>query len=124
MIVEVRRYTVKPDLRSRFLRFFEREAVPLQRSLGIRVVGPFVDLEHPDVFVWLRAFPSLDARERMKHALYEGGKWKRELEAVAMPMLESWDVILTETGGFLANDLDADATGHDSGPVLGAEAGA
>lgn len=124
MIVEVRRYTVKPDLRSRFLRFFEREAVPLQRSLGIRVVGPFVDLEHPDVFVWLRAFPSLDARERMKRALYKGAKWKGELEAVAMPMLESWDVILTETGGFLANDLDADATGHDSGPVLGAEAGA
>lgn len=122
MIVEVRRYTIKPGLRSRFLEFFERQAVPLQRSLGIRVVGPFVDLEHPDVFVWLRAFPSLEARDHMKHGLYEGARWKRELEMIAMPMLESYDVTLTETGSFFVDDLNDGRIRPEAGRPAATEA--
>lgn len=121
MIVEVRRYTIKGGLRSRFLEFFEHKAVPLQRSLGIRVAGPFVDLEHPDVFVWLRAFPSLDTRDRMKRDLYEGKTWKHELEMIAMPMLESYDVTLTETGSFFVNELDHRRIGSDAGRPAGTE---
>jgi hypothetical protein len=45
--------------------------------------------------VWLRSFPSLEERDRMKDAFYEGELWKNELEAIAMPMLESYDVRLT-----------------------------
>jgi hypothetical protein len=45
MIIEVRTYHVKPGLRDRFLEFFHRHAVPLQQSCGMRVMGPFVDLE-------------------------------------------------------------------------------
>ena len=61
------------------------------------VLGPLLDLENPNKFVWLRSFPSLDERERMRNAFYEGPVWKDELEAIAMPMLESYDVILCET---------------------------
>ena len=32
----------------------------------------------------------------MKNDFYEGELWKKELEAIAMPMLESYDVILCE----------------------------
>ena len=63
----------------------------------MKVLGPLLDLENPNAFVWLRAFPSLEARDEMKTAFYEGDLWKRELEQIAMPLLESYDVILTET---------------------------
>jgi hypothetical protein len=44
----------------------------------------------------------LEARDEMKAAFYEGELWKNELEAIAMPMLESYDVHITETGpGFV-----------------------
>jgi hypothetical protein len=66
-------------------------------SHGMRVVGPLLDLENPNKFVWLRIFPSLDERERMRTAFYEGELWKNELESIAMSMLESYDVILCET---------------------------
>jgi len=33
----------------------------------------------------------------MKDAFYEGEEWKNELEAIAMPMLESYGVVLCET---------------------------
>ena len=97
MIVEVRSYRIKPGRRAEFIKFFEERSVPALRSHGMKVLGPLLDLENPNKFVWLRSFPSLEARERMKDAFYEGDLWKNELEAIAMPRLESYDVILCET---------------------------
>ena len=97
MIVEVRSYRVKPGRREEFIRFFETRAVPAQRAHEMRITGPLLDLENPNKFVWLRGFPSLEERDRMKNDFYEGELWKNELEQVAMPMLESYDVILCET---------------------------
>jgi hypothetical protein len=97
MIVEVRSYRIKPGRRAEFIRLFETRAVPALRAHGVKVLGPLLDLENPNKFVWLRAFPSLDERERMKESFYEGELWKNELESIAMPMLDSYDVILCET---------------------------
>jgi hypothetical protein len=97
MIVEVRSYRIKPGRRAEFIRFFETRSVPALRSHGMKVLGPLLDLENPNKFVWLRSFPSLEERDRMKDAFYEGDLWRSELEAIAMPMIESYDVILCET---------------------------
>jgi hypothetical protein len=97
MIVEVRAYRIKPGHREEFLKFFEMRCVPALRAHGMQVLGPLVDLENPNKFVWLRSFPSLEERDRMKEAFYEGEVWKNELEHIAMPLLESYDVILCET---------------------------
>jgi len=96
MIVEVRSYRTKPGRREEFIQFFLTRAVPALRSHGMEILGPLLDLENPNKFVWLRSFPSLEERDRRKTAFYEGELWKNELEAVAMPMLESYDVILCE----------------------------
>jgi NIPSNAP len=97
MIVEVRSYRIAPGRRDEFLEFFQNRSIPALRACGMEVVGPFIDLENPNKFVWLRLFPSLEERERMRTAFYEGDLWKNELEAIAMPMLESYDVVLCET---------------------------
>ena len=97
MIVEVRSYRIKPGKRAEFIKLFETRAVPAQREHGIKVVGPMLDVENPNKFVFLRSFPSLEDRERMKDAFYGSALWKNELEAIAMPMLDSYDVILCET---------------------------
>jgi heme-degrading monooxygenase HmoA len=99
MIVEVRTYKIKPGRRDEFIRFFETRSMPAQRSLGMEILGPLLDLEDSDRVVWLRAFPSLEAREEMKSAFYDGATWKDELEPIAMPMLDSYTVVLTETSG-------------------------
>jgi hypothetical protein len=105
MIVEVRSYRLKRGTRDRFLEIFRNETIPLQRAIGIRVLGPFLDIEDPDSVVWARAFPSLEARETMKHELYEGDKWKNELEAIVMPMLESYSSTLSTMPDWFVNEL-------------------
>lgn len=97
MIVEVRTYRVKAGRRDEFIEFFESRAIPALRSFGMTVLGPLLDLENPNKFVWLRGFPSLEERERMKDAFYGGKLWTDELEALAMPMLDGWDFALCET---------------------------
>ena len=102
MIVEVRSYRIKPGRRDEFIRFFETRSVPALRSHGMKILGPLLDLENPNKFVFLRGFPSMEERERMKNNFYEGDLWKNELEAIAMPMIDSYDVILCETSpGFV-----------------------
>jgi hypothetical protein len=104
MIVEVRSYRIKPGHREEFIRFFETRAIPALRSHGMKVLGPLLDLENPNKFVWLRMFPSLDERDRMKTDFYEGELWKNELESIAMPLLDSYDVILCETSPGCVSD--------------------
>jgi len=97
MIVEVRSYRIKPGHRAEFIELFEKRAIPALRSYGMQVLGPLLDVENPNKFVWLRGFPSLEERERMRNDFYGDDLWKNELEAIAMPMLDSYDVILCET---------------------------
>ncbi|HEY1726892.1 MAG TPA: NIPSNAP family protein [Candidatus Baltobacteraceae bacterium] len=97
MIIEVRTYTIKPGLRDQFVAFFEKRAIPEQQAVGIKVLGPLLDTENPNVFLFLRSFPSLEERDRMKSLFYDGPVWKNELEGIAMPMIESYSAVLTET---------------------------
>jgi len=105
MIVEVRSYRIKPGHRDEFIKLFETCAVPAQRTYGIKIIGPFLDVENPNKFVFLRSFPSLEERDRMKDAFYGGEAWKNELEAIMMPLLDSYDVILCETSAGCVFDV-------------------
>ena len=62
----------------------------------MKILGPFLSIEDPDVFFFMRGFPDAASREPMKAKFYEGELRKSELEQVLMPMLEKWDVVLVE----------------------------
>lgn len=72
MIVEVRSYRIKPGKREEFIKLFQTRGVPAMRNYGMEVTGPFLDVENPNKFVFLRSFPSLEERERMRDAFYGG----------------------------------------------------
>jgi heme-degrading monooxygenase HmoA len=105
MIVEVRSYRIRPGKREEFIQLFESRAIQAMRGYGMQVTGPFLDVENPNKFVFLRSFPSLEERERMRDAFYGGELWKKELERLAMPLLESYDVILCETSAGCVFDI-------------------
>ena len=96
MIIEMRTYKLKPGLRERFLEIFRGRSMPEHVRLGMPVLGPFLSVEDPDVFFFMRGFPDLASREPMKARFYDGPLWKNELEAVMMPMIERYDVVLVD----------------------------
>lgn len=101
MIIEMRTYKTKPGLRSQFLEIFRRKSVPAHLEIGMKILGPFLSVEDPDTFFFMRGFPDLRSREPMKARFYEGELWKRELENVLLPMLEKYEVVLVEDPGHL-----------------------
>jgi hypothetical protein len=96
MIIEMRAYKTKPDKRSQFLEIFRSKSIPAHAEIGMKILGPFLSVEDPDTFFFMRGFPDPASREPMKAKFYEGELWKGELENVLMPMLEKHEVVLVE----------------------------
>lgn len=96
MIVEMRTYKTKPGKRAQFLEIFRSRSVPAHAEIGMKIMGPFLSVEDPDVFFFMRGFPDLASREPMKAQFYEGDLWKKELENLVMPMLEKYDVVVVD----------------------------
>ena len=96
MIIEMRSYKLKPGKRAHFLDIFRARSVPAHDEIGMKILGPFLSIEDPDTFFFMRGFPDLDSREPMKAKFYEGELWKRELENLLMPMIEKYDVVLVD----------------------------
>ena len=96
MIIEMRTYKTQPGKREEFLRVFRERSVPAHAKIGMKILGPFVSVEDPDTFFFMRGFPDLASREPLKAKFYEGELWKRELEAMLMPMLDKWEVVLVD----------------------------
>jgi hypothetical protein len=104
VIVELRNYRIKAGRRAEFIQFFETRTAPAQREYGMKIVGPFLDLENPNRFAWRRSFPSLAERDRMKTAFYGSELFLKEFEPVVTSLLESYDFGLYETSpGYLCD---------------------
>jgi len=96
MVIEMRTYRTKPGKRPEFLEIFRSKSMPAHAEIGMKILGPFLSIEDPDVFFFMRGFPDAPSREPMKAKFYEGKLWKLELENILMPMLERYDVVLVE----------------------------
>lgn len=93
-VVELRQYTLHPDRREGFIARFEREFVDTQEVAGIAVVGIFRDLDDPDRFVWLRAFPSYEARSVALATFYDGPVWAALRDETNADLIDSDDVLM------------------------------
>jgi NIPSNAP protein len=96
MIVEMRTYKLKPGTRERFLEIFRGKSVPEHLRLGMKISGPFLSVEEPNTFFFMRGFPDVASREPMKARFYEGDLWRCDLEGVLMPMIDKYEVVVVD----------------------------
>ncbi|MFI0976376.1 NIPSNAP family protein [Streptomyces sp. NPDC021093] len=99
-VVELRQYTLHPGARETLIELFERELVVGQQAAGITVGGRFRDLDDPDRFVWLRAFPDMAHRRHALEAFYTGPVWRQHCDAANATMVDSDNVLLLRGPGF------------------------
>jgi hypothetical protein len=95
-IIELRRYRLYPEKREEMISLFDRELVEPQDEAGMYVVGQFRDIDHPDAFVWLRAFEDMEARAAALEAFYSGPVWQRRGPDANATMRNSDNVLLLE----------------------------
>jgi len=103
-IVELRHYTLHQGKRDVLIELFDREFVESQEALGMKIIGQFRELDHPNRFVWLRGFRDMPSRAQALKDFYGGPIWKAHREAANATMIDSDNVLLLHpanpTSGF------------------------
>jgi NIPSNAP len=120
-VVELRQYTLHPGKRDVLIDLFDQEFVETQEALGIKVIGQFRDLDHPDRFVWLRGFRDMSSRAKALSDFYGGPVWKAHREAANATMIDSDNVLLLRpalpTSGFSLENMKRPPVGSDEVPA-------
>jgi hypothetical protein len=79
MFFEHREYRIKDGQRERMVRLMEEEVIPFQVSKGIVVVGSFVAMDDPDLYVWIRRFDNEEEAERLYREVYDSDRWQTDI---------------------------------------------
>jgi hypothetical protein len=100
---------------------FDREFVETQEAVGIKIIGQFRDLDHPDRFVWLRGFRDMTSRAKALNDFYGGPVWKAHRGAANATMIDSDNVLLLRparpTSGFSLENLKRPPVGSEEVPT-------
>ncbi len=94
--VEMRVYTTKPEVRDRFLHYFEEHYLESQEVLGMRIWGQFRDLDEPSHFVWVRGFTSMEERLDGLRTFYTSPMWRETGQEVGSMLAARGRVRLLE----------------------------
>ena len=93
--VEVRVYKLKPGLRNRFHEI-AKDAVEMLNRHKITVVGHGPSAHDTDSYFLMRAYPSLEAREKALQGFYGSEEWEKRFNATVTEMIESYNTIVLE----------------------------
>ncbi|PYQ40437.1 MAG: NIPSNAP family protein [Acidobacteria bacterium] len=96
-VVEIRSYNLKPGTRDRFHQLFQTEALPLLRRWKVEVVGYGPSLHDRDSYYLMRAFPSLQERERIEDAFYASDEWRQGPREAILACIESYTTVVVRS---------------------------
>jgi ketosteroid isomerase-like protein len=89
-VLELRVYTLKPGVRDAFHARFVREALPLLQRAGVDVVAFGPSLHDRDSYYLMRAFRSVDERERVEAEFYGSRDWREGPRAAVLAAIETY----------------------------------
>ena len=79
MFFEHREYRIKDGKRDLMVKMMEEEIIPFQVSKGVVIVGSFISMDDPDIYVWIRRFDNEEEAERLYKEIYDSDYWKNEI---------------------------------------------
>lgn len=93
-VVELRRYAMQPGKRDDLIALFERSFIETQEADGMVPIGHFHDRNDADAFVWLRGFPSMEARREALERFYGSPTWLKNSDAANATLADTDNVLL------------------------------
>jgi hypothetical protein len=88
-IVEIRTYTLKPGSGPAFHRTFVENALPMLERWGVDVVAFGPSLDDDDAYYLMRAYPSMDERQRSQDAFYGSNEWRNGPREAIVSQIET-----------------------------------
>lgn len=89
-VLELRVYTLKAGMRAAFEQRFAEQIQPMLHRHGIAVVHAGPSLRDDNGFCLVRAFPSVEARERQLTQFYGSEEWLTRHDEAVMAMIDHY----------------------------------
>ena len=93
-IVEIRSYNLKAGTRDRFHQRFVREALPMLRRWKVDVVAYGPSLHDSDSYYLMRAYASLEDRQRSEDAFYGSDEWRQGPREAILADIASYTTVV------------------------------
>lgn len=93
-VVEIRSYNLKPGTRNHFHELFVREALPLLQRWKVDVVAYGPSLHDDNSYFLMRAYSSIDNRQKSEDAFYESDEWWLGPREAILANIESYTTIV------------------------------
>ena len=95
-VVEVRSYNLKPGTRDRFQETFLKEALPMLKRWKVDVVAYGPSRHDTDSWFLMRAFDSVDQRQKDEDAFYGSEEWKQGPRSRILADIVSYTTIVID----------------------------
>jgi hypothetical protein len=94
--LEIRSYNLKPGARADFHRLMTEQSLPLLQAWKVDVVAYGPSLHDSDSYFLMRAFTSLEERERSEDAFYGSPEWRQGPREAVLALIESYTTVVIE----------------------------
>ena len=96
LFVEIRSYNLKPGTRDEFHRLFVETALPMLQRWNVDVIRYGTSLHDEDSYYLMRAYTSLEDRQKSQDAFYGSDEWKLGPREPLLAMIENYTSIVIE----------------------------
>ena len=104
-VVEIRSYNLKPGTRDHFHRLFLEQALPMLKRWKVDVVAYGPSLHDKDSYYLMRAFPSIEDRQKSEDAFYGSDEWKQGPREAILAAIDSYTTVVINADAALLTSL-------------------
>jgi len=105
LFVEIRSYNLKPGTRSALHALLTEQGLPMLRRWNVDVVAHGPSLHDEDSYVLIRAYTSLEERQRSQDAFYGSDEWRQGPRKAMLAMIDSYTSVVLELDEATVNGL-------------------
>ncbi len=116
-VIEMRSYTLKPDMATRFDQLMQQQSLPLLRAAGTDVVRAQPSLHTALDYVLIRAYASLAERSASQLAFYASAAWLDGPCEALMACIDSYHTVVLAVTAQGVDALRAHPPGSAGAPI-------
>jgi hypothetical protein len=103
--VEIRSYNLMPGTRSALHALMTEQALPMLRRWNVDVVAYGPSLHDEDSYVLIRAYASLEDRQRSQDDFYGSAEWRQGPREPILALIDSYTSVVLELDEATVNGL-------------------
>ena len=103
--VEIRSYNLKPGTRDKFHRLVLEKSMPMLKRWKVDVVDFGPSLHDSDSYYLIRAYQSLEDRQKSQDAFYGSDEWRQGPRDAIVGLIENYTTVVVEMEEATVNAL-------------------